>query len=200
MAKESAILQSGPDSRASMESDTPQAVDTSKFFGTMTEMIRAPRQFFSRLEDTQENYRNSLKYLAYASLFYTMVSMTYFYSHKLAMAGILMINCLLLPALLAALNMLVLTLFFGRRVALRRLVSIYAFASGTVMPLSWVPAMQVITEPIRALLVMFGLTKACGLRWWQAVLALLVTLGLFLMIFWSVLPVLMQVKEMLTAA
>ncbi|MEF2145264.1 MAG: YIP1 family protein [Desulfovibrionaceae bacterium] len=197
MANESVVLQGGPDRGSQTERGAPQAVDTSKFFGTMTEIIRAPRQFFAQLEDTQENYRNSLKYLAYASLFYTMVSMTYFYSHKLAMAGILMINCLVLPALLAALTMLVLALFFGRRVPLRRVVSIYAFASGTVMPLSWIPAMQVITEPIRALLVIVGLTKACDMRWWQAALAILVTLGLFLMLFWSALPVIMQIKQAL---
>ncbi|MDD4731146.1 MAG: YIP1 family protein [Desulfovibrio sp.] len=183
-------------------SEAPQErrVDTSRFFGTMTEIIRAPRQFFTHLEDTQENYRNSLRYLAFAALFHTMVSVTYFFSHKLAMAGILMINAMLLPALLALLCMVTMNMLMGAGVTFKRVFSIYAFASGTVMPVSWIPSLQIFTEPIRALLVCVGLVKACGLRWWQAVMALFISVVVFLLLIWSALPVLMQLKTLVLGA
>lgn len=177
-----------------------QGVDTAKFFPTLTGVAFSPRRFFAELEDTQENYKNSLRFLAFSAMFYTMVSVTYFFDHKLAMAGILFINAMILPGILAGLAQVVMTMFMGRRVGFKRLFSIYAFASGAVMPVSWIPALQIFTEPIRALLVGIGLVKACGLRWWQAALTLLVSVGVFLMLFWSALPVIMQLKQALFGA
>lgn len=193
-------LQCVPGKDQESEATTTQRVDTSKFFGTLTEIIRAPRQFYAELEDTPQNYRNALRFLAYAALFHSIVSVTYFFDHKLAMVGILFINAMVLPGLLAALAMLIMAMFMGCRVPFKRIFTIYAFASGAVMPVSWIPALQVFTEPIRALLVGIGLVKCCGLRWWQAVLALLISVGLYLLLFWSALPLIMQIKEMVTGA
>ncbi|MGE4291840.1 MAG: YIP1 family protein [Desulfovibrio sp.] len=199
MTRENILLSSAVEG-GTPESGNIATVDTSKFFQTLTELIRAPRQFYAQLEDTPENYKNSWRFLAYASLFYAVVSITYFFDHKLAMIGILLLNAMVLPAILAAMAMLVMSMFLGVKVPFRRIFSIYAFASGAVMPVSWIPALQVFTEPIRALLVGIGMVKACGLRWWQAAIALLVSVGLYILLFWSALPVIMQVKEMLLGA
>lgn len=183
----------GTESERRVEADT-SPLDTRRFFTTMTEIVRAPRIFFAGLEDTPQNYRNAWRYLALAALFHTMVSVTYFFNHKLAMAGILMINAMALPALLAFLCLLVMNMFLGAGTTFKRVFTIVAFASGTVMPVSWIPALQVFTEPIRALLVCVGLTKACGLRPWQSVFVVVLTVILFLLLMWSALPVLMDLQ------
>jgi hypothetical protein len=62
------------------------------------------------------------------------------------------------------------------------------------MVISWIPGLAIVLEPVRAVLVGIGLVKACGLGWVRASLVVVMTAVMLLLFFWTLAPVVVQLK------
>jgi hypothetical protein len=80
------------------------------------------------------------------------------------------------------------TMFWGRKVTFRRFFSVYAIASGVTLLASWIPLFIFITEPWKWLMIGIGLTQTVGLKWLHSVLVIVLSIGMMVLFFWSLLP------------
>ena len=62
------------------------------------------------------------------------------------------------------------------------------------MLLSWLPTIEIFTEPWRFILVAVGLVKACSFKWTQAITAIVLGVFIMLAMLASLNPVLYQLK------
>jgi len=91
--------------------------------------------------------------------------------------------------IMAGLGYLVMTLSIGRKVPFARLFSIYALCSGVTLLVAWVPFFVVFTEPWKWYLIGTGLTKACGVRLRETVLIITLSLAIWILFYWSLIPI-----------
>lgn len=159
------------------------------YLQTMTRLISSPSAFFRELPEGPV-HRRAFRFLLLSSLFFVSVSLTYFFDRAVIMVVILMANSLLMPVITAGISFMILTMCFGRTVSFSRMFSLYAYATGTVMTVSWIPGLIWITELWRLVLVTIGLNRGCGLSWMRSVMLVVLTMTVILLLFWSAAPLL----------
>ena len=145
------------------------------YLQTLTRLISSPSAFFRALPDGPV-HRGAFRFLLLSSLFFVAVSLTYFFDKAVIMVVILMANSLLMPIITAGISFMLLTMFSGRTVSFSRMFSLYAYATGTVMMVSWIPGLIWITELWRLVLVVIGLNRGCGLSWARSVILVVLTM------------------------
>ncbi len=165
------------------------------YFQTITTLIRAPRAFFSDMPD--QGWQLPAKICGISAIFHVVVSCTYIFGRSVPLAVVLLCNAMLMPLITASLTYMFMTMFMGRKTSLSRMYAVFALASAPVLLISWVPAVGMITEPWRMLLIGFGLNKACSLSWKQSALLVLLAFAALLLFIWSALPVLTDLKHVL---
>ena len=148
-----------------------------------------PRKFFSELPPTI-GIKESLILLVISALFFCVASLMnirlqMFY----LMAGIYLFNAVGMVFILAGLGYLVMTLSVGKKVSFARLFSVYALCSGVTLLVSWVPYFVVLTEPWKWYLIGAGLTKGCGLKIKEAALIIVLSLTIWILFYWSLIPI-----------
>jgi len=149
-----------------------------------------PQKFFSELPPAM-GMLPSLVYLVISALFFCAASMTSSRPHaSYIMGGIYLFNAVGMVFIMAGLGYLVMALTIGRKVSFGRLFSIYALCSGVVLLVSWVPYLNVFTEPWKWYLVGAGLTKGCGMKPKEALLIILLSLAVWMLFFWALMPLL----------
>ena len=163
-------------------------INITGYLQTTTRLLSSPIKFFAEMP-AGETYRRAASYLMISAIFYTTVSYAYFFNQSLAVGAILLVNALAMPFVTGFLAYIFCTMFYGKKISLPKMFSIFAYSSGVVMVISWIPALVWVTEPWRAILAFIGLVKAGELRWHQAVLVLLFTVVALLILVWSFLPV-----------
>lgn len=166
------------------------------YFQALTRLLGSPRSFFTDLP-AQPGYRAPFFFLFFSALFHTGACMTYIVEHRLLMAGILLLNALIMPLAGAAGAFLVLHMILGRRRSLEILFSIYAYAAGVTLLASWIPLFAWITEPWKWLLITLGLVRGADLSWPRALTALAGSLALTALFFGSLSPALLALKHAL---
>ncbi|WP_320170532.1 hypothetical protein [Maridesulfovibrio sp.] len=159
-----------------------------EYMDSLISIARSPASFFG--EAAAENgSRRALIFLMISGLFYCSVSMTYFFENSLQMGFIMMLNALIMPALGACFSFCLMRMMTVSMVSYSRVFNVYAYASGAVMVISWIPGLAILMEPVRAVLVTVGLYKTGTLGRVQAVMVVLLTAVLLLMFFWTLAPV-----------
>ncbi len=179
----------------SQAASSTRAISVREYLDTLVGIIRSPSAFYKSVQLEQET-RKALTFLLISSVFHATVSMSYFYENSLLMGGIYLLNDIFMPVLAAVFSFLLAGMLQSSSTAFLRILSIYAYASGAIMVISWIPSLGMILEPIRAVLVIIGLKKACDIGWIKAIFIVACSGLLLLVFFWSIAPVLSTMKTM----
>jgi len=160
------------------------------YFRTLTRMLGEPRRFFGNLPEDASAVP-PLGFLVLSSFFCAVAGVVASMSPRPFLAGtVFFVNGVGMALLLAALGYMVMTMSPGRKTGFGRLLSVYAFASGTVLLASWVPFFVWLTEPWKWWLIGTGMVQCCGLKRGQALWIVGASLVLTVLLFYSVAPVL----------
>lgn len=167
-----------------------------EYFDTIFLVMRSPVKFFESVA-AETSSRRALFFLMISALFYCSVSMAYFFENSLTMGVIMMVNAVVMPAFGAVITFILLGMTSMDRVPYGKILNIYAYASGAVMVVSWIPGLAIVIEPVRALLVGIGLVKAVGLGKVKAALFVVMTGFLLLLFFWTAAPLIAELQELM---
>jgi hypothetical protein len=172
--------------------EQPQRID---FFKTIVMLMRAPRAYFSEMPDM--DWQLPAKISGISALFHVAVSFTYVFGRSVPLAVILFLNAMLMPVITASLIHMFMTMSMGRKTSIARIYAVVALATAPTLLFSWIPAAGFVTEPWRMLLIGFGLNKACEFSWKQSILLLVAAFGSLLLLLWSALPLITDLKHLL---
>lgn len=165
-----------------------------EYLESLVSIIRSPAVFFENA-DGESGSRRALVFLMISGLFYCSVSMTYFFENSLLMGLIMMVNAVFMPALGACFSFCIMRMMTGSMVSYSRVFNVYAYSSGAVMVISWIPGLAIVMEPVRALLVGVGLYKTGTLGRFQSLLTVVLTAVLLLFFFWTLAPLVLTVRD-----
>lgn len=120
---------------------------------------------------------NSLGFMIICCVFYTVSSlMTGAYGRpEWTSAGILFINASGMILIGTLLGYIAMVLVIGKRISLGKVFSLYVFAAGLPLFLSWLPFFIWLTEPWKYWLIYTGFRNACSASRKQALLILLIS-------------------------
>ncbi|WP_320009005.1 YIP1 family protein [Maridesulfovibrio sp.] len=165
-----------------------------EYLESLVSIIRSPSSFF---EDTtgESGSRRALIFLMISGLFYCSVSMTYFFENSLIMGVVMMANAVFMPALGACFSFCIIRMMTTSRVSYSSVFNIYAYSSGAVMVISWIPGLAVVMEPVRAILVGVGLYKTGKLGRLRAFMTVTLTAVLLLLFFWTIAPLVVALRD-----
>ncbi len=159
------------------------------YFTTVSSIISSPLSFFQTLPK-ENSLKRPLIFLLISSIFYSVVSISYLYDNSSIIGIIFLANALFMPFLAAVFSFSVAAVLpLAERPSFFSVFSVYAYASGVVMLLSWIPSLGWIFELIRGVLVTIGLVKHCCLRTISAIIVVILTIALLLLFFWTLLPI-----------
>lgn len=159
------------------------------YLRTVTRLLSEPKKFFSdRAGET--TFKQSLCFLVVSSLFFTAASLTSnMYIRPFMMGAIFFVNAVSMAFIAAAFGYVVMIMIMGRKVPFVRFFSIYAFASGITLLVSWVPFLMYLTEPWKWWLIGTGMSKDCRFRLSQTLVIIGVSMGVMFLLFWSAIPI-----------
>ena len=166
------------------------------YFQTLTKMLSSPSRFFGELPG-ETGFRQPLGFLIISSLFFAGASLTTISENQILTGGILLVNAVVMPFVTAGISFMVITMSMGKRVTFARLFSVYAYATGVTLLASWIPLFVWLTEPWKWMLIIIGLVKGCGFRWIQAILVVAVSVFIMVLFFWSLGPVIVQMRGLM---
>jgi len=175
--------------------ETNDKMGIREYFETLMDIMRTPVRYFERVAD-EPGSRRALIFLMISALFYCSVSMAYFFENSLSMGMVMMLNAILMPAFGAVITFILMGMTGRDKAGFGRIFNIYAYASGAVMVVSWIPGLAIIMEPVRAVLICVGLHKALGVGKTRAVLLILLTAVVMLLFFWTAAPMVMELKQL----
>ncbi|MEE4358071.1 MAG: YIP1 family protein [Desulfococcaceae bacterium] len=173
--------------------------DTQKFslgfyFQVMSRMLGNPREFFSDLSPDTE-MMPPLLFLTVSSLIFAVSGVMNGPSAPALTGSILFVNAVGMVFISSGLGYMVIFMTQGKRFPFRRIFAIYAFSSGLTLLASWIPFFLVITEPWKWWLIGTGMTCHLSLNWKQALAVVLLSVGIILLFFWSLIPLLAAVNR-----
>ncbi|MFH1122614.1 MAG: hypothetical protein V1758_03030 [Pseudomonadota bacterium] len=163
------------------------------YFHALKQILGSPGRFFSELPQGMR-LSQPFGFLLVSSLFFTGASLTTLHGRPWLTAGTLLLNALAMPLVNAGVGFMIIILTLGRRVAIERLFAVYAFSSGAVLLVSWIPLFVYVTEPWKWALVGIGMVKGCGFRWTQTVMVIGLSVLIVVLFFWSLGPVIYRLK------
>jgi hypothetical protein len=159
------------------------------YWGTLSMLIRDPRRFFAEEEAAGNGRLSPAAFLAVSSALSALAGICLGgQSGRLVMAAVLFVNAFGMTLLAAALAYTVMVPLAGPRMAFRRLFGIYAHSAGVTLLVSWNPVLLIFTEPWKWWLVWTGMRARGGLSRLQAAVVLVLSLGLILLLFWTLVP------------
>ena len=148
-----------------------------------------PRRFFGELPQSS-GMTQALGFLVLSAAFFSFASlMSTDLQNFFVASGIHMFNAVGMVFILAGLGYVVMTLSIGRKVRFARLFSIYALSAGVTLLVSWVPYVAIFTEPWKWWLIGTGITKGCGLKLKEALLIMAISLAIWILFFWLLIPI-----------
>ncbi|MFH1953169.1 MAG: YIP1 family protein [Pseudomonadota bacterium] len=166
------------------------------YFQSLTRLLSSPSRFFSELP-YETGFRQPLGFLMMSSLFFTGASLTTIGENQILMSGILLVNAVVMPFIIAGISFMVMTMSIGKRVTFARLFSVVVFATGVTLLASWIPLFVWLTEPWKWLLIILGMVKGCEFKWTQAVLIAAASIFILVLLFWSTGPVILYIKGLM---
>ena len=154
------------------------------YFQTLAKLLTAPGEFFSGLHEQMSIWR-PLGFLLASSLFFIGASLTQIQQNYALKAAILFVNAVGMPFVTSVISFCAASMIMAERLRLSKLFTLYAFATGLTLLVSWIPLFVWLTEPWKWLLVAMGLVKGCGLKWSQAMLLIVLSIFFLVVFFWS---------------
>ena len=168
-----------------------QATDQFSFgfyFKALAKVLGEPGTFFRELP-VDSGFNQSFGFLLMSSVFFAGASLlTRQFTQPLLTGCIFFINAIGMTMVAAGLGYMLMSMFFGKKVKFSRLFAVYAYASGVTLLASWIPLFVWLTEPWKWVLIGMGLTKSCGLRWNQTIVLIGGAIGIMVLFFRSLLP------------
>jgi hypothetical protein len=159
------------------------------YFRSLAKVLGTPGTFF---EESQKDvgFHQSVGFLVVSSVFFAVAGLTTRdFEAPWIISSIFFVNAVGMTLIAAGLGYITMTMFWGRKVTFRRFFSVYAFASGVTLLASWIPLFVFITEPWKWMMIGIGLTKTCGLKGLHSILIIVVTIGMIVLFFRSLLPI-----------
>jgi hypothetical protein len=151
-------------------------------------LLREPRRFFSGRFHAL-SAKAALTALLMSGAFGALAGVvTRMSPRPFVLGGILLINAVGTAVIAAVVGYTATVLITREKMAFRRVFGVFALSSAVILLFSWVPHLIVVTEPWRWLLIGFGLRHACGLKIWQTLAVVIVTVASIYMLFCSALP------------
>jgi len=151
-------------------------------------ILSKPRNFFSDLP-SNVGVKGPLGFLIGSSFFYAIAGVVSSMPSKpIILGGIFFLNAVGMTIIASGLGYMVMVMFMGKRVPFSLFFSVYAFSSGVTLLAAWLPFFVWLTEPWKWWLIWTGMTKGLGFKWTQAVLIIGISVGMMILFFWSVLP------------
>jgi hypothetical protein len=166
-----------------------------EYFETILDVMRSPAKHFEKVS-SETGSRRALFFLMISGIFYCSVSMTYFFENSLSMGVIMMANAIFMPAFGAVITFILFGMTGSKRVTYGRIFNVYAYASGAVMVVSWIPGLAIIMEPVRAVLIGVGLFKTTGVSKARAGMLVIMTAVVILLFFWSAAPLTVELQQL----
>lgn len=157
------------------------------YFHALTRLLGAPGQFFQELPGEMA-FQKSIGFLILSAFFSTVARLTLIRDGYLILSAIFFINAVVMPMIASTIAFLVGNAAQANRVRLRQCISVFAFASGTTMFISWMPLFVWLAEPWKWILVYKGMTRGCGLGNMRVVLIILVTVTVICLSFRLIQP------------
>jgi len=155
-------------------------------------IVGHPRTFFSRLPQSS-GMTPALGFLMLSAVFFSTAGQLHTnLQNFLVVGGIRMFNAVGMVFILAGLGYVVMTLSIGKKVGFARLFGIYALCSGATLLVSWVPPLELLTEPWKWYLIGTGLTRGCGLKLKEALLIMAISLGTWYLFFWTIMVIIIR--------
>ncbi len=159
------------------------------YFHVLSRMIGDPKTFFSELSpDT--GMKSPLIFLTISALIFTLSSLMNDPPNPALAAGILLLNAMGMVFVASGLGYMVIMITLGKRIAFHRVFAIYAFSSGVTLLASWMPYFLIITEPWKWWLICTGMTRHLSMSWKQTLSVVLLSVGIIVLFFWSLIPLL----------
>jgi len=160
-----------------------------KYFQIATRVMAEPGKFFIELSKTVQ-VKTPLIFLVVSSLFLAFAAcLVYQFPVPLVVTSILFTNALGMTIISAGLGYGLMVLVAGRRFSFIQVFSVYAYAAGTVFLAAWIPMALWLTEFWKWWLIGAGLSRTCGLSSKQAWSVVALSIGIMVLVFWAMLPV-----------
>lgn len=166
------------------------------YFQALTKMLSSPGRFFDELPG-KTGFSQPFGFLIVSGLFFAGASLTIINENQILMGGILLVNAVAMPFVTAGISFMFITMSMGKRVTFERLFSLYAYATGVTLLASWIPLFVWLTEPWKWMLIIIGMVKGCGFKWFQAILVVAVSIFIVALLFWSLGPVVVQMRGLM---
>lgn len=158
----------------------------------LTRLLGEPGRFYSDMGQKGDS-QHAMLFLVIASLFHAAAGLLQSVSTTPARVFFaLFLNGIGMACLCAVVLFSAQAMMFGRKICFGTVLSIVAYSSGVTLLVSWVPFFIWLTEPWKWWLIITGLVRGCGFKWWQALAASITTVMLVFLLFWTLLPALLQ--------
>jgi len=155
---------------------------------TVFGILGRPRKYFGELSPAV-GMVPSLIFLIISALFFCAANLAAIRQQAVyIMGGIYLFNAVGMVFIMTGLGYLVMILSIGPKATFARVFSIYALCSGVTLLVSWVPYLVVFTEPWKWYLIGIGLVKGCGLKLKEAMLMIVLSLAVWILFYWSLMP------------
>lgn len=175
------------------EPESARKFSVSFYFRMLTRILSSPARFYKELKGTG-SIKPAFSCLVVSSVFFAGATMTQPHENALAMAGVGFANAIFMCFMTAFVGYGVMIMTLGRRVTFAQFFSVQAFAVSVTLLAAWIPLFIWITEPWKWCLIGVGLVKACGFRWYHAVMNISITIFVMVLFFWSTGPLIVYVK------
>ncbi len=144
---------------------------------SLIQLLIEPGLFFKELVE-KTTLRRTLGFMVICCGFFAGASLlTGAYSKPVwIMAGVFFVNAAGMIIISSLLGFTAMVLIFGKRSSFSIIFSLYTFASGVTLFISWLPFLLWFTEPWKWWLIYTGFKNTCGFTWKQALIILLVSI------------------------
>jgi len=163
------------------------------YFQNVKALALRPGRFFSEMPE-DVGFGRSFLFLIISALIFSLIHLVFLPQNSVLMSLILFINVVGMPLITAAVGFAVSNLLMRLHLGFPKYFAVYAFASGLVLLVSWVPSLTWFAEIGKWILIGIGLVKGCRLSRLQAVFLIGISIGLMVAGFWSLNAVIQVLK------
>jgi len=154
------------------------------------QLLRQPKGFFAQFRNNGAGPRQAMNFLVLSGGLFAVATMLVARpAQPLQVSAILFANAVGMALFSGLIGYIVMGMTLGRRVTLARMLSVYAFAFGVTLLISWVPYSVWFTEPWKWWLVFTGLTLGCGFKTWEALMVMVLSMAVIIGFFYSLMAV-----------
>ena len=158
------------------------------YFGILSKIVKDPKSFY-RENANETSVVNPIFVLVISGLVFTIASAVMAMPNStVLMILILFVNAVGMVLVTSGLGFMVMMITQKNKVPYRKILSIYAYASGAVLIIAWMPFMLWIAEIWRWWLIGNGLMAGCGYKLKESLIIIFLSLFILILFFWTLVP------------